>query len=67
MKMLWLVKLYWIWIVLGLIILIPAVIPPGLDMFNAFFGFAVVVVGLVFRRAMQSDTLRQRIDRNLNS
>ena len=65
MFLLWIVKLYWIWIILGLIILIPSVLPPGISILWTVIGGALTLLGLVFRKAMQSDQLKQRIDRNL--
>ena len=62
---LWLVKLYWLWIVLGLIVLTSSVLPPGISVFWAVFGGAVLLLGMVFRKAMQSESFRNRIERNL--
>jgi hypothetical protein len=65
MKILWLVKLYWVWIILGLLVVVPSVIPPGISVTGAVLGAVLLLVGLVARKAMQSESLRGRIDRNL--
>lgn len=62
---LWLVKLYWLWIVLGAVILIPSVIPPGISILGLALGGALLLWGLVAKKAMSSDSLRSRIERNL--
>lgn len=65
MFILWLIKLYWIWIILGLIILIPNVPPFGFSISAMIVGGILTLWGLVARKAMSSESLRNRIDRNL--
>ncbi len=65
MKILWLVKLYWVWIILGLLVVVPSVIPPGISVTGVVLGAVLLLFGLVARKAMQSESLRGRIDRNL--
>lgn len=64
MFVLWFVKLYWIWIILGIIILASSVFS-GISIVGIVIGSVITLFGLVARKAMQSDSLRQRIDRNL--
>jgi hypothetical protein len=65
MLTLWLLKLYWIWIILGLIILIPSVLPPGISFFGIIIGGVLTLWGLVAKKAMSSESFRNRIDSNL--
>lgn len=62
---LWLVKLYWLWIILGVFVLIPSFLPPGISIMGIVIGTAMLLWGLVARKAMASDSLKNRIDRNL--
>ncbi len=62
---LWLVKLYWLWIIVGVLILIPSFLPPGISLTGIVIGAAMLLWGLVARKAMTSDSLKNRIDRNL--
>ncbi|MBX7153069.1 hypothetical protein K1X84_15690 [bacterium] len=64
MFVLWFVKLYWVWIILGIIILASSVFG-GISILGIVIGSVVALFGLIARKAMQSDSLRQRIDRNL--
>jgi hypothetical protein len=65
MLILWLLKLYWIWIILGLIILVPSVPPFGFSIMGMLIGGILTLWGLVARKAMSSDSFRDRIERNL--
>lgn len=62
---LWFLKLYWVWIILGLIIFIPSIPPFGLSIFGIILGGVMALWGLVARKAMSSESFRNRIDRNL--
>ena len=61
----WLLKLYWVWIILGLVILIPNIPPFGFGIFGMIIGGIFTLWGLVARKAMSSESFRNRIDRNL--
>lgn len=62
---LWLIKLYWVWIILGLIILVPSIPPFGFSITGIVIGGIFTLWGLVAKKAMSSESLRDRINRNL--
>ena len=65
MGILWLVKLWWMWVIVGLVFLIPSVLPPGISILGTIIGGIFVFWGVLARKVMQSDTIKNRIERNL--
>ncbi len=63
MGMLWIVKLYWLWIILGAIMLIKSIF--SISIIGMILGGIILGVGFVFKKVMSSDNLRNRIDKNL--
>lgn len=65
MVLLWLVKLWWLWVIVGLLILIPSILPPGISIVGAILGGGMTLLGGIAGKAMSSDAFRNRINRNL--
>jgi hypothetical protein len=63
MMVLWLIKLYWIWLILSLIILAKSIL--SMSIFGIVIGLVIGLVGVVAKKAMASESFRNRIDRNL--
>lgn len=64
MALLWIAKLYWLWIIVGIIILYVSIFR-NFNLFGIILGSVVVLAGLIFKKVMASDTIRNRINRNL--
>jgi len=63
--LLWLIKLWWIWVIIGLLILVPSALPPGISIFGVILGSALLLFGGIAGKAMSSEGFRNRINRNL--
>jgi hypothetical protein len=63
MIVLWILKLYWLWLILALIILAKSIF--SLSIFGMVIGLLVGLFGIVAKKAMGSESFRNRIERNL--
>lgn len=65
MGFLWVVKLWWLWLLVGLYMLVTSVLPPGISIVGAVIGGTLTLLGAVMGRAMRTEGFRNRINRNL--
>lgn len=65
MGLLWLIKLWWLWVIIGLLILIPSILPPGISIIGTVLGGVMTLLGGIAGKAMSSEGFRNRINRNL--
>ncbi len=63
MILLWTIKLYWLWMILGLIVLAKSIF--SFSIFGIVIGLVIGLFGVVAKKAMGSDSFRNRIERNL--
>ena len=63
MIVLWILKLYWLWLILALIILAKGIF--SLSIIGIVIGLLVGLFGVVAKKAMGSESFKNRIERNL--
>ncbi len=64
MGLLWIVKLWWLWTIIGMIILFLSIFR-NFSIFGIIIGAIIFFIGLLFKKVMASDTIKNRINRNL--
>jgi hypothetical protein len=64
MAVLWIMKLYWLWLIIGILILYLSIFS-NFSILGIIIGSVVTLFGLVARGVMKKDSLRRRIDRSL--
>ncbi len=62
MALLWIVKLYWLWLIIGLIILYMSIFS-NFSIFGIIIGSVITLFGLVARGVMKKDSLKDRMGR----
>ncbi len=64
MGLLWIVKLWWLWAIVGIIMLYLSIFS-NFSIFGIIIGGIILFIGLLFKKVMSSDTIKSRMDRNL--
>lgn len=62
MALLWIVKLYWLWLIIGLLILYMSIFS-NISIFGIIIGSLITLFGLVARGVMKKDSLKDRMGR----
>lgn len=61
--LLWLVKLWWLEVLIGALIIVRSVF--SFSILGIIIGGLILSVGLIFRIVMSSESMKRRIERNL--
>ena len=64
MGLLWIVKLWWLLTIIGIVILFLSIFR-NFSIFGIIIGAIVLFIGLLFKKVMASDTIKSRMNRNL--